>query len=111
VARRVVPASAAKPSKLPAWRRSAGAASAGRAARGGRGTSGEDQQHEGPDRLCLFDDEKRAGDVLPHLDQKSRESADTFRAINEGSHEALPGPMIDLVKSTEKLARWLVTLQ
>ena len=60
--------------------------------------------------LALFDDEKRAGDVLPHLNKQSRESADTFRAVNEGSHDALPGPMIDLVKSAEKLARWLVAL-
>ena len=51
-----------------------------------------------------------AGDVLPHLNKQSRESADTFRAVNEGSHDALPGPVIDLVKSAEKLARWLVTL-
>jgi DNA repair exonuclease SbcCD ATPase subunit len=61
--------------------------------------------------LALFDDEKRAGDVLGRLNKEGREVADTFRAVNEGAHEALPGPPLDLVRSTEKLAGWLQKLQ
>jgi recombinational DNA repair ATPase RecF len=57
--------------------------------------------------LALFDDEKRAGDVLPHLHKQSKDAADTFRAVNEGSHVDLPGPVIDLVHSAAKLAAWL----
>ena len=60
--------------------------------------------------LALLDDEKRAGDVLPHLNQKSKEGADAFRAVNEGSHGALSGVPIDLVRSAEKLARWMQKL-
>ena len=41
--------------------------------------------------LALFDDKNRAGDVLPRLNKENKASADTFRAVNEGSHEALPG--------------------
>jgi hypothetical protein len=47
--------------------------------------------------------------VVPGLCREALEAADTFRAVKEGSHDALPDPMIDLVKSAEKLARWLVT--
>jgi predicted ATPase len=57
--------------------------------------------------LALFDDEKRAGDVLPYLHKQSKDAADTFRAVNEGSHVDLPGPLIDLVHSAAKLAAWL----
>ena len=57
--------------------------------------------------LALFDDERRGGDVLPHLNQKSREGADTFRAVNEGSHEGLKGDVLSVVRNTEKLARWM----
>ena len=60
--------------------------------------------------LALFDDEKRAGEVLGHLNKQGKEIADTFRAVNEGSHEALPGSMVDLVRSAERLAGWLQRL-
>ncbi len=60
--------------------------------------------------LALFDDEKRAGDVLPRLNKESKDAADTFRAVNEGTHEALPGPVLELVRSAEKLAGWLQRL-
>ena len=44
--------------------------------------------------LALFDDGSRAGDVLPSLNKRSKEAADTFRAVNEGSHEVLTGPSV-----------------
>ena len=57
--------------------------------------------------LALFDDEKRTGDVLPHLHKKSKDAADTFRLVNEGSHVELAGPIVDLVRNAEKLAGWM----
>ena len=57
--------------------------------------------------LALFDDEDRAGEVLPRLNKESKASADTFRAVNEGSHEALRGDILDVVRNTEKLSRWM----
>jgi len=60
--------------------------------------------------LALFDDENRAGDVLPRLDRESKAAADTFRAVNEGSHEALGGDILAVVRSSEKLARWMQAL-
>lgn len=60
--------------------------------------------------LALFDDDKRAGDVLPRLNKERKEFADAFRLANEGSHVELSGPMVDLVRQSEKLARWLQRL-
>jgi ABC-type lipoprotein export system ATPase subunit len=60
--------------------------------------------------LALFDDPERAGDVLPRLDRESKAAADTFRAVNEGSHEAFRGDLLAIVRSAEKLARWMQTL-
>jgi predicted ATPase len=60
--------------------------------------------------LALFDDAARAGDVLPRLDRESRAGADTFRAVNEGSHETFRGDLLGIVRSAEKLARWMQTL-
>jgi DNA repair exonuclease SbcCD ATPase subunit len=60
--------------------------------------------------LALFDDEKRTGDALPHLHKKSKDAADTFRLVNEGSHVELAGPIVDLVRNAEKLAGWMQTL-
>jgi hypothetical protein len=60
--------------------------------------------------LALFDDAERAGDVLPRLDRESKAAADTFRAVNEGSHEAFRGDLLGIVRSAEKLARWMQTL-
>ncbi len=44
------------------------------------------------------------------LKRESSTAAETFRAVNEGSHVALPGPPLDLARSAEKLARWMQTL-
>jgi hypothetical protein len=60
--------------------------------------------------LAIFDDEKRSGDVLPRLNRESRDSADTFRIVNEGSHEKTAVPLVDLVRSAEKLGHWLQAL-
>jgi hypothetical protein len=60
--------------------------------------------------LALFDDRERAGDVLPRLNKESKTSADTFRAVNEGSHDAMPGDILALVRSSEKLAQWMQRL-
>ena len=60
--------------------------------------------------LALFDDPDRAGDVMPRLNKENKASADTFRAVNEGSHEGLPGDMLDVVRNAEKLSRWMQTL-
>jgi hypothetical protein len=60
--------------------------------------------------LAIFDDEKRSADVLPRLNRESRDSADTFRIVNEGSHEKTAVPLVDLVRSAEKLGRWLQAL-
>ncbi len=77
-----------------------------RAERHARPAPGE----EPPAPLALFDDEKRAGEVLGLLNKQGKEVADTSRAVNEGSHEALPGSMVDLVRSAERLAGWLQRL-
>jgi ABC-type lipoprotein export system ATPase subunit len=63
-----------------------------------------------PAALALLDDEKRAGEVLPRLDRESKAAADTFRAVNEGSHEALGGDILAVVRGAEKLARWMQAL-
>ncbi len=60
--------------------------------------------------LALFDDTERASEVQTRLKRESSTAADTFRAVNEGSHVALPGPPLDLARSAEKLARWMQTL-
>ena len=60
--------------------------------------------------LALFDDKERAGDVLPRLNKESKASADTFRAVNEGSHTAIPGDILDVVRHSEKLATWMQRL-
>jgi ABC-type lipoprotein export system ATPase subunit len=60
--------------------------------------------------LALFDDKDRAGDVLPRLDRESKTSADTFRAVNEGSHEGLNGDILAVVRNSEKLANWMQAL-
>jgi len=51
----------------------------------------------------------RAGDVLPYLNQRSREGADTFRAVNEGSHGASCS-VLDLVRDARNLAQWMQNL-
>jgi hypothetical protein len=61
--------------------------------------------------LALFDDEKRASDVMPRLNKERKDFADVYRMVNEGTHVELPGPPIDLVRSTEKLAGWLQALR
>lgn len=62
--------------------------------------------------LALFDDEKRTGEVLPRLNAVKREHADVFRAVNEGSHEELrSAEMFDVVRRTERLARWISELK
>ena len=60
--------------------------------------------------LALFDDEKRASDVMARLNRERKDFADVYRMVNEGSHVELPGPPIDLVRSAEKLAGWLQAL-
>jgi hypothetical protein len=57
--------------------------------------------------LGLFDDLGRGGDVLPRLNQQSRDAADTYQRLNAGAHEELTVPALDLVRSAEKLAVWL----
>jgi hypothetical protein len=57
--------------------------------------------------LALFDDPTRTADVLGRLNKEARTSADTFRWCNEGTHEDQPGPLVDRIRSTEKLAHWL----
>jgi recombinational DNA repair ATPase RecF/uncharacterized Zn finger protein (UPF0148 family) len=60
--------------------------------------------------LALFDDEKRGSEVMPRLNKERKDFADVYRMVNEGTHVELPGPPIDLVRSTEKLAGWLQAL-
>ena len=57
--------------------------------------------------LALFDDKDRAGEVLTRLNKENKTWADTFRAVNEGSHEAFPGDVVGLVSSAKNLARWM----
>jgi ABC-type lipoprotein export system ATPase subunit len=60
--------------------------------------------------LALFDDKDRAGEVLPRLNKENKASADTFRAVNEGSHESLNGDILAVVRNAEKLSRWMQAL-
>jgi len=60
--------------------------------------------------LALFDDKDRTREVLPRLNKENKASADTFRAVNEGSHEALNGDIVAVVRNTEKLSRWMQSL-
>ena len=57
--------------------------------------------------LALFDTPDRTADVLPFIDKYSRDAADTFRLVNEATHEALTVPPVDVLRATEKLAAWL----
>ena len=60
--------------------------------------------------LALFDDKDRAGEVLPRLNKENKASADTFRAVNEGAHEAMNGDVLAVVRNSEKLATWVQSL-
>lgn len=61
--------------------------------------------------LALFDDETRAGDVLGHLNKQKRDHADVFRIVNEGAHELQAAAMLDTVRQSERLARWIQGLK
>jgi recombinational DNA repair ATPase RecF len=57
--------------------------------------------------LALFDEPGQEAKVLPRLHKQKREFADVFRQCNEGAHQLQAGVMLDLVRGTERLARWL----
>jgi hypothetical protein len=60
--------------------------------------------------LALFDDERRTGDVLPRLNRVGKWSADVFQAIKAGAHVPHDGDFDDLIKNSEKLARFVSTV-
>ena len=62
--------------------------------------------------LALFDDMDRAADVMTRINKEGgRPAGDTFKACNAGAHGKLDVVPIDLIRNTEKLARWMQGLQ
>ena len=62
--------------------------------------------------LALFDDMNRAADVMTTINKEGgRPAGDTFKACNAGAHGKLDVEPIDLIRNTEKLARWMQGLQ
>ena len=62
--------------------------------------------------LALFDDTDRAADVMTRINKEGgRPAGDTFKACNAGAHGKLDVVPIDLIRNTEKLARWMQGLQ
>ncbi len=52
---------------------------------------------------ALFDDNERGGDVLRALNRRGAWAADTFQALNKGTHRPHLGDLKRLVKSAENL--------
>jgi hypothetical protein len=61
--------------------------------------------------LALFDDEKRAADVLARVEKLAKGAADTVKACKSGSHQAHAGDLADLVGATRRLTEQLVGLK
>ena len=62
--------------------------------------------------LALFDDIDRATDVMTRINKEGgRPAGDTFKACNAGAHGKLDVVPTDLIRNTEKLARWMQGLQ
>jgi ABC-type lipoprotein export system ATPase subunit len=57
--------------------------------------------------LALFDDERKTADVLSRLKKLGKWSADVFQAVKAGAHVQHEGDFDDLIKNTEKLARFV----
>lgn len=53
--------------------------------------------------LALFGDASKGGDVLPRLNSWGRSAADTYRAVNQGAHDAYRGSLRSLVTQTREL--------
>ncbi len=53
--------------------------------------------------LAMFGDASKGGDVLPRLDKWQRAAADTYRTLNEGTHDAHRGALRSLVKDARSL--------
>ena len=58
--------------------------------------------------LALFDDEQRTADVLPRLNKIGKWSADVFQALKAGAHVRHEGDLDELIKNSERLARYVV---
>jgi hypothetical protein len=57
--------------------------------------------------LALFDDERQTNEVLPRLNSLGRWAADAFQAIKAGAHVAHEGDLGELIRSSEKLAKFV----
>jgi hypothetical protein len=55
--------------------------------------------------LALFDDESRAGEVMPKLNDWGRQLADVYRQINEGVHGEPVGGFGELINATRSLVQ------
>lgn len=53
--------------------------------------------------LAIFGDAARGSDVLPRLDRWRRSAADTYKAVNKGTHEGHRGSLRSLVNDTSEL--------
>jgi hypothetical protein len=55
--------------------------------------------------LALLDDAARAGDVMPMLNKRYPWAADVVGLANRGSHNAITGDLLTLVRAAERLSR------
>jgi hypothetical protein len=61
--------------------------------------------------LALFDDPDRIGEVNTRLKTDTPDGADVLRILNEGAHGLEVGMAVQLVRRSETMARWLLTLE
>jgi predicted nuclease of predicted toxin-antitoxin system len=57
--------------------------------------------------LALFGDASKGGDVLPRLHAWQRSAADTYQALNKGTHAGYRGSLRSLVSQTRQLTEMI----